>query len=97
VGGDVVVTLPGAWQKKFNASSVEVRERMDDAVDPSYIAELSAAFPDFVKAYEPDGLTIDEFDSFAPTVRTLRAFIGSYHELLTAVTDAQLPNPDVKR
>jgi transaldolase len=97
VGGDVVITLPGAWQKKFNASSVEVRERMDDAVDPSYIAELSAAFPDFVKAYEPDGLTIDEFDSFAPTVRTLRAFIGSYHELLTAVTDAQLPNPDVKR
>jgi hypothetical protein len=26
----------------------------------------------------------------------LRAFIGSYHELLAAVTDAQLPNPDVR-
>ena len=96
VGGDVVITLPSAWQKKFNASSVEVRERMDDPVDPEYIRELSAAFPDFVKAYEPDGMTIDDFDSFPPTVRTLRAFIASYHDLLAAVTDAQLPNPDIR-
>jgi hypothetical protein len=29
-------------------------------------------------------------------VRTLRSFITSYHELLAAVTDAQLPNPDIK-
>jgi len=96
VGGDVVITLPSAWQKKFNASSVEVRERMDDPVDPAYIDELSTAFPDFRRAYEPGGLTVEEFDAFPPTVRTLRAFIGSYHELLAAVTDAQLPNPDVK-
>jgi transaldolase len=95
VGGDVVITLPSAWQRRFNASRVEVRERMDDPVDPVFIAELAAAFPDFKRAYEPDGLTIDDFDSFPPTVRTLRAFIASYHDLLSVVTDAQLPNPDV--
>ncbi len=97
VGGDVVLTLPGSWAKKFNASRVVVSERMDEPVDPYLINELVAAFPDFVAAYEPDGLSIDEFDSFPPTVRTLRAFIASYHELLAAVTDAQLPNPDVRR
>lgn len=96
VGGDVVITLPSAWQKKFNASAVKVRERMDDPVDLGYIAELSAAFPDFVKAYQPTGLSLDEFDAYPPTVRTLRAFIGSYHDLLAAVTDAQLPNPDLR-
>jgi transaldolase len=97
VGGDVVITLPGSWQKKFNASRVTVRERMDDPVDPTYVDDLRRAFPDFEKAYEPDGLTLDEFDGYGPTVRTLRAFIASYHELLAAVTDAQLPDPDVKR
>ena len=97
VGGDVVITMPSSWQKKFNASTVEVRERMDDPVDPVYVDQLRGAFPDFEKAYEPDGLTVDEFDSYPPTVRTLRAFIASYHELLAAVTDAQLPNPDVAR
>jgi hypothetical protein len=39
---------------------------------------------------------VDEFDYFPPTVRTLRTFIGSYHDLLAAVTDALLPNPDVR-
>jgi transaldolase len=96
VGGDVVVTLPSSWQKRFNASALTVRERMDDSVDPQYIEGLRAAFPDFVKAYEPDGLSVDDFDGFPPTVRTLRAFIASYHELLAAVTDAQLPNPDLR-
>ena len=94
VGGDVVVTLPSAWQKKFNASAVEVRERMDERVDQRYTDELRARFPDFERAYEPDGLTIDEFDAFPPSVRTLRAFISSYHDLLAAVTDAELPEPD---
>ncbi len=95
IGGDVVITLPSAWQKKFNASSVEVRERMDEPVDQAYVDELLALFPDFRRAYEPDGLALDEFDDFPPTVRTLRSFISSYHDLLAAVTDAQLPNPDL--
>jgi transaldolase len=96
IGGDVVITMPSAWQKRFNASDVEVRPRMDDPVDPAIVAELAAHFSDFVRAYEPDGLTRAEFDGFPPTARTLRAFIASYHELLHAVTDAMIPNPDVR-
>jgi transaldolase len=96
VGGDVIVTMPSVWQKRFNASAVTVRNRMDDPVDPEFIAQLSAAFPDFVRAYDPEALSTDEFDAFPPTVRTLRAFIASYHDLLAAVTDAQLPNPDLR-
>ena len=41
IGGDVILTLPSAWQKKFNASAVEVRARMDDPVDPALINELT--------------------------------------------------------
>jgi transaldolase len=96
IGGDVVLTLPAVWQRRFNASDLEVRPRIDDPVDPAIVAELQARFPDFVRAYEPDGLAVEEFDGFPPTVRTLRAFVGSYHDLLHAVTDALLPNPDLK-
>jgi transaldolase len=97
IGGDIVITLPAAWQRRFNASAVEVRVRIDDPVDERHVAELLARFDDFRRAYEPDGLSVAEFDDFAPTIRTLRTFIGSYHDLLVAVTDAQLPNPDVAR
>jgi transaldolase len=96
IGGDVVITMPSSWQKRFNASSVEVRPRMDDPVDPELVANLVAHYPDFVRAYEPDGLPRDEFDAFPPTARTLRAFIASYHELLHQVTDAIIPNPDLR-
>lgn len=96
IGGDVIITLPASWQRKFNASSVEVRERMNDPVNEGHVAELEARFPDFRRAHEPGGLHLEEFDTFPPTIRTLRSFIGSYHDLLAAVTDAQLPNPDLR-
>ncbi|MDQ2673953.1 MAG: transaldolase [Chloroflexota bacterium] len=89
IGGDLILTLPAAWQKRFNASSIEVRPRIDDPVDPAHLEELRR-LPDFVHAYEPDGLSIEEFDAWGPTRKTLRTFIGSYHDLLHLVTDAQL-------
>ncbi len=49
------------------------------------IIEELRALPDFVRAFEPDGLAVSEFDSWGPTVKTLRTFIGSYHELLHLV------------
>ena len=94
IGGDVVITLPPVWQRRFEASDVEVRPRMDDPVPPVYVDDLCRHLPDFVRAYEPDGLAVADFDAFPPTVRTLRAFIASYHELLAEVVDAVLPNPD---
>ena len=96
IGGDVVITLPASWQRRFNASAVEVRPRMGDPIDPAILGELQARFPDFVRAYEPDGLLPEEFDSFGPSARTLRTFVGSYHELLHQVMDALVPNPDLK-
>ncbi|HEY8869116.1 MAG TPA: transaldolase family protein [Candidatus Limnocylindrales bacterium] len=96
IGGDVVITLPSSWARRFNASDVEVRPRMDDAVDPAIIADLARHFPDFIRAYEPDGLSLADFDSFPPTRRTLRSFIDSYHDLLHLTTDALIPNPDVR-
>ena len=96
IGGDVVITMPAVWQRRFNASSIEVRPRMDEPVAPAIVDELRTRFPDFVRAFEPDGLSPEEFDTFGPTARTLRAFIGSYHELLHQVGDALVPNPDVR-
>jgi transaldolase len=94
IGGDVVLALPSAWQKRFNASDVEVRARIDDPVAPGHVDELRRLLPDFVRALEPDGLSVAEFDSYGPTARTLRAFIASSQELVRLVTDALIPDPD---
>ena len=97
IGGDVVITMPASWQRRFNASDLEVRPRIDDPVPPAHVEALRRHLPDFVRAYEPDGLTPAEFDAFGATARTLRAFIASYAELLAQVSDALIPNPDKRR
>jgi transaldolase len=89
IGGDVVITLPPAWQRRFNASTVEVRPRIDDPVGPIWLDELHA-LSDFERAYQPSGLTVDEFDTFGPSVKTLRTFVASYHELLHLTGEALL-------
>jgi transaldolase len=94
VGGDVILTMPHAWQVRFNASGIAPTDRINQPVDPDLIRELLDRIPDFARAYEPDGLAIDEFDGFGPTARTLRGFIKSYHDLLGAVRDIVLPDPD---
>jgi transaldolase len=96
IGGDVSMTIPAPWQRLFNSSAVEVKDRWSDPVPAGYVAELSERVPEFVKAFEPDGLGIPEFDTYGATMRTLRAFIASYWELVATIDDLMIPNPDVK-
>lgn len=94
IGGDVVISPPYKWQKRFNASDVTVENRIDTPVDPVIVEELLSKFPDFGRAYNEDGLAIDEFDSFGPTRRTLRQFIEACHDVCAQIRDVMLPNPD---
>ena len=94
IGADAVISPPSAWQKRFNASDIEVRPRIDEPVDPRIVDRLLKHFPDFERAYAEDGLSLEEFDSFPPTVRTLRQFIAACADLDAMVRDVMLPNPD---
>lgn len=96
VGGDVSMTMPYAWQVRFNRSGIEPLPRMDEPLDPRLVDDLLRRIPDFRRAYEPDGMTPSEFDTFGATVRTLRTFIASYHDLQAAIRDLMLPNPDLR-
>lgn len=95
IGGNVVISPPYAWQQRFNASDVQVRNRIQNPVDTTIVAELVKKFPDFKRAYYEDGLSIEEFDSFPPTRRTLRQFTAACSELDALVRDFLLPNPDM--
>ena len=95
IGGNVVISPPHSWQVRFNTSDIEVRSRIDEPVPFAVVGALSRNFPDFCRAYDEDGLAVEEFDSFGPTVRTLRQFIVACHDLDGLVRDFMLPNPDI--
>jgi transaldolase len=94
IGGDVVISPPYSWQVRFNASDIAVQSRIDTPVDSRIINELSKKFGEFRKAYEESGLTVEEFDSFGATRRTLRQFITACHDLDALVRDFMILNPD---
>ena len=94
IGGDVVISPPSAWQKRFAASDIEIRSRIDTPVDREIVGDLSRRFADFRRAYEDGGLSVDQFDAFAPTRRTLRQFLSACDDLRALVRDVMLPSPD---
>jgi len=93
IGGDVVVSPPYSWQLRFNSSDVAPISRIDRAVNPETLHELNSKFVDFRRAYNEDGLSLDDFDDFGPTRRTLRQFISACVELNGMVRDLMLPEP----
>jgi transaldolase len=94
IGGDVVISPPYSWQMRFNQSDIEVVSRIDKPVAGEIVEELGRKFADFRRAYTEDGISVTEFDSFGPTRRTLRQFVGACHDLDSVVRDVMLPNPD---
>ena len=85
VGGKVVISMPYDWWNKFNDSDIDVKARMDDDVDTKIVEQLLEKFVDFRKAYEEDGMGVDEFLKFGPSVNTLSQFLSGYDSLVSIV------------
>jgi transaldolase len=92
IGGDLVVSPPFDWQARINENRIPVRPHaIDEPVDPDIIATLRAKVPEFVRAYDEDGMTVDEFERFGATVRTLRQFLEADAQLDALVRDILIP------
>ena len=96
IGGNLIHTIPYKWQLRYNGSDMVVADTTNVDPDPTMIEVLKNNFEDFVKAYEPDGMSIEEFDTYGATRRTLRGFIGGYDSVVEIVRDFMLPDPDVE-
>ena len=66
--------------------------RIAEPVAPRIMKTL-LSIPEFVRAYEPDGMTPEEFDTYGATVRTLRGFLQADADLDTLVRDVIMPQP----
>ena len=64
IGGDIVLTIPYAWQRLFNESDIEVVPGWTSRCRRRSSRSSTGSFPDFRRAYDPDGMTVEEFDSF---------------------------------
>jgi transaldolase len=72
-GGELVMSIHPKNQTLLLQDDVPREQRIDDRVDTDVIDRLTT-LPDFVRAYEPNGMACEEFITYGPTQRTLTQF-----------------------
>lgn len=87
-GGVFEMTIHPKVQKlvaeAFEKGGIKQEKRIDAGVDEAAVDRVLKALPEFGKAYNPDGMSIDEFDSFGAVVMTLDGFDKTgWQKLLT--------------
>jgi transaldolase len=86
----VILSIPYAWWKQFEASEVEVETSLDRPVEHRIVDTLRRLFPDFRRAHDEDGLRPGEFVRYGASVHTLNQFISGYSDLLAFVRERML-------
>jgi len=94
IGGDLVVSPPFEWQRRINENNLAATSRIDVPVDERIVNTLYDRLPEFRRAYDNGGMSVEEFESFGATRRTLRQFLQAMTELETYVRDVLVPDPD---
>jgi transaldolase len=79
-GAKLVMSIHPSYQGPF-VSDDFAREACIDRPLPADAIERLRQLPDFVRAYEPDAMTSDEFITFGLTQRTLGQFEAAWKEL----------------
>lgn len=86
-GGDLVVSPPFDWQARFNENDLPVDPHaIDRPVAEEHLAALRT-ISEFTKAYEVDGMTVEEFEHYGATRKTLRQFLEADAQLDAIVRD----------
>ncbi len=72
-GAEMVMSIAPSIQRLLLAPGVPREARVERPIAPDVIRRLQA-IPEFVRAYEPDGMAPEDFITFGPTQRTLAQF-----------------------
>lgn len=84
IGGDLVLTIPYGWQKRFNESDVEIKDRINIDIKKEYLEKLQK-LEEFNKAYDETGLSEEEFAHYGAFQVTIKQFLGGYDELVKII------------
>jgi len=80
-GAEVIMSIAVPYQEMLLSEELAFEQRIDHPI-PADVIERLSALPDFVRAYEPDGMKPNDFITYGVTQRTLTQFYESGWKLL---------------
>jgi len=86
VGGDIHITINWSTAAELIQRDPPVESRIDAGTPEAVLEQLSAAFPDFDKAYRDDGLDVSEFADYGPVQLFRNMFLDGWYTLLAAIS-----------
>lgn len=85
VGGDAHITINWSTAAEIIEKDEMIKNTIDEPADTVVIKMLCDALPEFDKAYNEDGLSLEEFADFGPVQLFRNAFLKGWYELLAAI------------
>jgi len=79
-GANMAMSINPKIQVKLPSIKAPYVEHIEEEVDPAVIERLSAC-PEFIKAYEPDGLKPEQFFSYGCVQKTLAQFVENWGQI----------------
>ena len=80
-GAEVIMSIAPGWQQPLMSAELPKESRIDREV-PKDVIDRLCCLPDFEMAYEPNGLSVNEYISYGVTQRTLAQFVESGWRLM---------------
>jgi transaldolase len=80
-GAEIIMSIAPPYQEMLLSEELPHAERIDAEIESDVIERLSA-LPEFVRAYEPDGMKPEEFIAYGVTQKTLAQFYEGGWKLL---------------
>jgi len=80
-GAEVIMSIAPPYQELLISDELPREERINQAI-PADVIERLRTVPEFVRAYEPDGMSPEDFIAYGVTQRTLSQFYEAGWKLL---------------
>ncbi len=87
VGGAMHITINWSTAAELIAANPPVASRIDAPTPKEAVQELRSKVPGFRRAYDEDGLTVEEFKDFGPLMYFKAMFLNGYARLLDEVAE----------
>jgi len=85
VGGDVHITINWSTAQEIIEADTPLVPRMDVETPQAVIDELYARLPDFRRAFDEDGLAVEEYAEYGPVQFFRNAFLQGWYLLLAEI------------